>query len=207
MNFSHAVAVVALALTIPFASAAGQTASEEPSKWSLSLGVDPTNLDLRTRDPGVSARVVGNLTREWRAPNSSFGRQLSLMVGGDAPIKGSPANSQDCSLSCWTSVSRKYASLTAGVSWDVVHVSRFTPYVRGATGLYYTKWSGNTATGSALAGQSMYSRSGFSLGANGGLGIKARLGSHEFFIEQALHAFDLRHFDKGVYPISFGIKF
>ena len=205
MNPSRAVAVLAASLLLPLSSGLAQAPVEEPSKWSLSLGVDPTNLDLRTRDPGVSASVVGTLTREWRAPNSSIGRYISLMLGGDSPIR-SGATAENC-FGCWTSVSTRYASLTAGLTWDLVHVSRFTPYARTGAGLYYTSRSGNTTSGGVLTSQTIYSTRQWSPGGNAGFGIKAKLGSHEFFIEQMLHAFDLRHIDRGVYPINFGINF
>jgi len=38
------------------------------------------------------------------------------------------------------------------------------------------------------------------------LGIKARLFSHEFFLDQTLHAFDVRNISRGVYPLSIGIR-
>jgi hypothetical protein len=106
-----------------------------------------------------------------------------------------------------TSFSKKYASLTAGVTWDVLRVSRFTPYVRTGAGVYYTSRTSNTTTGAALTNQSVYRSREWSPGGSVGLGIKAKLGSHEFFIEQMLHAFDLRRPDRGVYPINFGINF
>jgi hypothetical protein len=122
------------------------------------------------------------------------------MLGGDAP------NSQENCYGCWTRVAKKYASLTGGVGIDLFHVSRFTPYVKTGAGIYYTRLSGEM-NGAALVTSSIYDRSRFSLGVNGGLGIKARIGSHEFFVEQMLHAFDVRHIDTGVYPLNFGFRF
>jgi hypothetical protein len=42
---------------------------------------------------------------------------------------------------------------------------------------------------------------------NAGLGIKARLGSHEYFVEQMLHTFDFYPVGRGVRPLNFGIRF
>jgi hypothetical protein len=79
MNYSTVVRALAIGLTIPLATGSAQSDPVEPNKWSLSLGVDPTDFDLRTRDPGVHVRAVGNLTRTWQSPGSRFGRHISLM--------------------------------------------------------------------------------------------------------------------------------
>jgi hypothetical protein len=55
--------------------------------------------------------------------------------------------------------------------------------------------------------QNGFGQSSFSLGVNGGLGIKVRLWSREFFIEETLHSFDVRRLDKGVYPLNIGVRF
>ena len=83
MNYSTVVRALAIGLTIPLATSSAQSDSVQPTKWSSSLGVDPTDFDLRTRDPGVHLRAVGNLTRTWQSPGSRFGRHISLML---API-------------------------------------------------------------------------------------------------------------------------
>jgi hypothetical protein len=171
-----------------------------PPKWSLSLGADPTAFDLRTRDPGVDLRMVGNLTRTWQSPGSRFARHISLMLGADA------AHSQENCYGCWTRVGKSYAGLLAGTSMDLFKVSRFTPYVQSGLGLYYTRLRADV-TGAGLIPNPMYDRSRLSLGVNGGIGVKARLGSHEFFIEETLHAFDVRQIDRGVYPLSIGFRF
>ncbi|MFL5545294.1 MAG: hypothetical protein ACJ792_11345, partial [Gemmatimonadaceae bacterium] len=84
--------------------------------------------------------------------------------------------------------------------------SRFTPYRHTGAGVYYTKMSGDV-NGAALTSSTIYNRDRFSFGVNGGLGIKTRLGSHEFFIEEMLHAFDVREMARGVYPLKIGISF
>jgi len=200
MNYSRLTTAFAFALTIPLATGSAQSTSVEPLTWSLSLGVDPTDFDLRTRDPGVQARVVGNLTRTWQSPGSRFGRYVSLMLGAN-----SPQIRENC-YGCWTRVGQRYAALTAGSSVDLFRAWRFTPYLQSGAGIYYTKLTGQ-ANGALLTTSPIYDRSRFSLGVNGGLGIKARLGSHEFFIEQTLHAFDVKRIDRGVYPLNFGIRF
>ncbi|MFL5469089.1 MAG: hypothetical protein ACJ8AE_04770, partial [Gemmatimonadaceae bacterium] len=198
--YSRVTAILTFALGIPFATTAAQSEPVELPKWSLSLGADPTEFDLRTRDPGVQARVVGTLTRTWQSPASRFGRQISLMLGAD-----SPHNSENC-YGCWTRVGKRYAALTAGTSMNLFRVWRFTPYVQSGAGIYYTRLTG-PVNGANMFPSPLYNRSHFSLGVNGGLGIKARFGSHEFFVEQMLHAFDVREIDRGVYPLKIGISF
>jgi hypothetical protein len=199
MNYSHLTAVLAFASAVPLATGSAQSEPVEPLKWSLSLGADPTSFDLRTRDPGVQARVVGNLTRTWQSPDSRFSRKISLMLGGDSP------RSQENCYGCWERVGKRYAGLTAGTAVDLFRASRFTPYLQTGAGIYYTKLTSDV--NGVLFPSPIYDRSRFSFGVNGGLGIKARLGSHEFFVEQMLHVFDVRIRDKGVYPLNFGIRF
>ena len=199
------VVVSALAAVLPLASIAGQSITPEPGRWSLSLGLDPTHLDLNTRDPGVEARMVANLTRSWQSANSPLTRHISLLIGRDAPRQFQP----DQTCGCWWRVSNSYYGLTAGASYDLFRASRFTPYLKAGTGVYYTRQSTEPANNQVLVSQLplMSYRSGFSLGANGGLGLKVRIGSHEFFVEEMLHAFDVRRLDKGIYPLNFGLRF
>ena len=205
MHIRYVVAVSSLAAVLPLASISGQSITSEPPKWSLSLGVDPTHLNLETRDPGVDARMVANLTRSWQSANSPLTRHVSLMVGRDASRQFQP----DQTCDCWWRVSNSYYGLTAGASYDLLRASRFTPYLKAGTGVYYTKQSTEPVNNLILAGQLPFLtyRSGFSLGVNGGLGVKIRIGSHEFFVEEMLHAFDVRHLAKGVYPLNFGLRF
>ncbi len=209
MRIHYVLALSSLAVSMPLASGIAQSAPvPEPPKWSLSLGVDPTHLNLQTRDPGVDARMVVNLTRSWQAANSRWARQVSLMVGTDAPRKFSTDPYRQCDL-CWFNVNRRYAGLTAGLSYDLPRVSRFTPYLKGGTGVYHETYE-TVPSLSALTPATLpylWYQSGFSLGANAGLGLKARFGSHEFFMEQVLHAFDVRHFNRGVYPFNIGFRF
>jgi hypothetical protein len=137
------------------------------------------------------------------------------MVGGDAPhdaSQGIPSLFGLPECICSMHVSRTYAGLTAGASYDLFRVSRFTPYLSGGTGFYYSGFSRKTdgvLTPSELAfyGRN-YSRYNYSLGVNAGLGLKVRIGSHELFIEQMLHDFDVRHRAGGaVAPLNIGIRF
>jgi hypothetical protein len=210
MNCRLVIAAGCLAAALPFTSVSAQEAAPvEPGKWSLSLGIDPTNLNLHTRDPGVEARMVANLTRSWQSSNSRLARHISLMVGTDAPRKMNPSSDPQC---CWMNITRSYAGLTAGASYDLVRASRFTPYVKAGSGIYHSTLYRGPSDGALTPAELAYYRndfgqSGFSLGVNGGLGLKARLGSHELFIEQMLHAFNVRQLDKGVYPLNIGIRF
>lgn len=161
--------------------------------------------------------MVANLTRSWQSGNSRWARHISLMVGADAPhdapqgipsLFGLPSQ-----CACSLHVLRRYAGLTAGASYDLLRVSRFTPYLTGGTGLYYSGFSRSTdgvLTPSELAFYGRhYSRNDFSLGMNAGLGLKMRLGSHELFIEQMIHSFDVapRQWGGGIAPLNIGIRF
>ena len=205
MHVRYVIAVSSLAVALPFASVFAQNTMSEPPKWSFSVGVDPTHFDLQTRDPGVDLRMVANLTRSWQSANSLLTRHVSLMVGRDA----SRQFQADQTCDCWWRVSNSYYGLTAGASYDLLRTSRFTPYLKAGTGLYHSSQSTEPVNGVILSSQLAFLnyRSGFSLGVNGGLGVKVRIGSHEFFVEEMLHAFDVRDFSKGVYPLNFGLRF
>lgn len=205
MNIRHVVAVCTFAIVLTPASVVAQDTLAQPRKWSVSLGVEPMSLDLRTRDPGVSARMVANLTRSWQSAKSPLAHHVSLMVGAAAPVITHP--DREICVGCWDRVQKTYGSLTAGTSLDLFRLSRFTPYATTGMGVYYTNLSAHLPNGSQYVSDQNYFRSGLSFGVNGGLGIKARFGSREFFIEQMLHAFDVRHYDKGVYPLNIGIRF
>jgi hypothetical protein len=210
MQARRVVGLSCLAVSLPLLSVSAQDTPPEPPKWSFSLGVDPTNLNLDTRDPGVEARMVANLTRSWESTNRRLGRHIALMVGTDAPRQMNMSSDPQC---CWIDITRRYAALTAGVSYNLFSASRFTPYLKAGTGLYYTAWRREPADGNLTPAELGYypngfGRSGFSLGANGGLGIKMRLGSRELFLEQILHWFDpLQGMNTGVYPLNFGLRF
>lgn len=203
MLYRNVVAVSSLAIVLPLASVRAQNTNPDPAKWSASFGVDPTIIDGR---PGqsVKARMVANLTRSWQSANSPLTPQVSLMIGGDARVR-SPANFM-C-VGCWDRVGKAYAGLTTGTSLELFRESRFSPYVKTGLGVYYTKLSAKRPNGSEYVTDMNYFRSGFSLGVNGGLGLKARLWSREVFIEQAAHAFDVRGSHKNVFPFSIGVRF
>lgn len=230
MQLRFAVSVSSLALALPLASVSAQsytpsaqtTSPSEQSttpataRWSFSLGVDPTAFDLNPPGPGINARMVANLTRSWQSGNSRWARHISLMVGGDAPHDaplGVPSLFGLPECACSMHILRRYAGLTAGVSYDLFRVSRFTPYLSGGTGLYYSGFSRSidgvlTPSELAVYGRH-FSRNDFSLGMNAGLGLKVRLGSHELFIEQMLHTFDVapRQWGGGIAPLNIGIRF
>ena len=210
MNFRYVIAVSSLAVVLPLVSLSAQSSAPEPPKWSFSLGVDPTNLDLHTPDPGVEARMVANLTRSWQSPGSRFARHISLMMGTDAPRKTNPSFDPQCN--CEQSISRRYAGLTAGASYDLFTASRFTPYLKGGTGVYYKTLRTEPTSGALTPSQlalfypNGFYQNGFSVGGNAGLGIKARFGSREVFIEQMLHVFDIG-LNQAIYPFNIGIRF
>lgn len=203
MEFSSK-ASIALALLLPFSTALAQTAPrEEPPKWSLSLGVDPGALNF-DGPAGTEARMVANLTRIWQAPGSRFSRHVSLMVGTDAPQHMSVDQPPYCA-GCSSRFGRSYGGLTAGGSVDLFRLSRFTPYLQGGAGIYYDNSTSKLIN--PAASTLVLHSSEFSFGLNGGLGIKARFGSHEFFVEQLLHTFQVNPIGRGVHPLNFGIRF
>jgi hypothetical protein len=142
MHLGHVVTAGWFAIALPLVSVAGQSTSStqsaapDPARWSFSLGVDPTNLDLHTPEPGVQARMVANLTRSWQSGSSKWTRHISLMVGADAPREVQPFGALGPLCDCPMRFSRRYAGITAGASYDLFRVSRFTPYIMGGTGFY-----------------------------------------------------------------------
>ena len=155
--------------------------------------------------------MVANLTRSWQSANSRFARHISLMVGTDAPREFNP-NPVDPQCDCWMKITRRYSALTAGVSYDLLRVSRFTPYLKAGTGIYYNSITYGPSSGILDPVLLPYYADGFSekrfsFGVNGGLGLKVRLWSHEVFIEQMLHTFDVSRMGTGVYPLNIGIRF
>jgi hypothetical protein len=210
MRIRHVVAAGSLAITLPLASGSAQDAAPEPPKWSFSLGVDPTHFDLGNSDSGVEARMVANLTRSWQSANSRFARHVSAMLGADAPREWSTSSDPQCF--CSTRYTRSYAGLTAGASYDLFRAWRFTPYVTGGTGVYYTSSRREPTDGVLTTSELGYYQNGFvqkdfSVGLNGGLGLKVRLGKRELFIEQMLHSFDIGELNRGIYPLNIGIRF
>jgi hypothetical protein len=222
MRIRHVFAVSSLAIALPLASASAQTAAPATASWSFSLGVDPTNFDLHPpqfspRESGAQARMVANLTRSWQSGRSKWTRYISLMVGADAPREVQPfvfsGGQFGPACDCPMHISRRYTGLTAGVSYDVFRVSRFTPYITGGTGFYVNGYRRSPVNGFLTpADVSLYqsgadSHDAFSLGANAGVGLKVRLGSHELFLEQKIHRFDISQAGIGVNPFNIGIRF
>lgn len=202
MHIHNVIAVGSFAIVLPLASVPAQNTSSDPAQWSASLGIDPT---IMNGGPGesVRARVVANLTRTWQTKSSPLASHLSLMVGGDTRVR-SP---HTICVGCWDRIPKAYAGLTTGTSLELFRGSRFSPYARTGLGLYYTKLGEKQPAGSEYVSDPHYFNSGFSLGVNGGLGLKARLWSREFFIEQSAHAFDIRGSRKHVFPFSIGVRF
>lgn len=222
MQLRYVVAASSLALALPLATVSAQTTAPSAQStapdtvtWSFSLGVDPTSLNRNTPDPGIDARMVANLTRSWKSWNSHWARHISLMVGTDAPREVQPgifAPGGPCT-DCAMRTTSRYAGLTAGASYDLFRVSRFTPYLAGGTGIYYTTLSREPADGILTPSElALYQNGGFyqhnfSVGLNAGLGLKVRIGSHELFVEQMVHRFDIGTLGIGINPLNIGIRF
>jgi hypothetical protein len=216
MHLRYVIAVVSFAMALPLASVDAQSTTLDPAKWSFSLGVDPVQLDLNTPDPGIDARGVANLTRSWQSRNSKWARHISLMVGADTPHSFHPFffSPEQPVLDCECSVryANRYVGLTVGSSYDLLRVSRFTPYLTAGTGVYYTGFRRSAANGVTPIGFSYYdqafSQNNFGIGANAGLGLKMRFGAHEFFMEQMLHELDLnRRRGMAIAPLNLGFRF
>jgi hypothetical protein len=223
MQLRHVIAASSLALALPLSSVSAQTATPsaqsttpDAATWSFSLGVDPTNLDLHPPGSGVDARMVANLTRSWQSAHSRWARHISLMAGTDAPREVQPIflGPVGAPCDCAMDVMTRYAGLTVGAAYDLFRVSRFTPYLTGGTGIYYTTLSRSPTDGILTPSElAFYQQSGgfyqhnFSVGVNAGLGLKIRMGSHELFIEQMFHRFDIGILGVGVAPLNIGIRF
>jgi len=218
MQIRQVFAVSAFAIALPLASVSAQSTEPAAGKWSFSLGVDPTNFDLHPpkfnpRESGAQARMVANLTRSWQSANSKWTRHISLMVGADAPREVQPFVTSGPTCDCPMRISRRYAGLIAGVSYDVFRVSRFTPYITGGTGFYVNGYRRSpvnevlTPAEIPLYLNGADSHDAFSLGVNGGVGLKVRIGSRELFFEQKIHQFDISQPGIGVNPFSIGIRF
>jgi len=110
-------------------------------------------------------------------------------------------------------LSRRYAGLTAGASYDVFRVSRFTPYITGGTGFYVNGYRRSPVNYVLTPAELSFYQNGadshdaFSLGVNGGVGLRVRIGSRELFLEQKVHRFDISQPGIGVNPFNIGIRF
>ncbi len=197
-----AACFTALPLTLP----AQAVVDLPPAKWSLSLGVDPTHFDLRTKDPGVDARFAATGARLWQLRNPALTTHVALMLGLDAP-RGLP----ETEISPELDVSRYYAALTAGGSYEMSQASRVRPYVTGGGGGYFNDvgWkiacTGATCDPRLAKYQQNFRETTF--GVNGGLGVNVSFGKKVLFIEQRFHGFDVTRLDNGVHPFSVGMRF
>ena len=200
------VSAASIALLSASRSDAQGTAAKSPV-WSLSLGADPTHFDLRTRDPGVDAKLVAVLTRSWALKNPAARAHVSLMAGADAP-----RGLRDIEPGMDLNVTRRYAGLTGGASYEFFRKARIRPYVSAGAGIYHDLMRAAPACDAGpCSGQTPFGlllrRDHTSFGINGAVGLRMRLGGKELFIEQAQHVFDTRRIDQGVSPFSFGIRF
>jgi len=211
MKVRSVIALAALSLPLSEASAQGQ-AAEAPSKWSLSVGIDPTHLDLRTRDPGVDARFVGVLTRSWATRFERVKLKGELMAGLEAPRGFRDTDGTRCA-GCDVNVRRRFTSLGAGATVQLLRTSRFKTYLTGGIGVYHNVASAKsplscTDSYCITGGKPFYfwQSDRTSLGLNSGVGVSFRLLGREFFVQQSAHLFDLRG-TWTAYPLTVGIGF
>jgi opacity protein-like surface antigen len=197
-----ALCFACIPLTMP-----AQAALDIPrARWSLSLGVDPTHFDLRTRDPGVDARFAATGARLWHNRNPALTTHVGLMLGGDAP-RALP----ETEISPELDVSRYYAALTAGGAYEFSLRSRVRPYVSAGGGGYFNDvgWkiacTGATCDPRVAKYQQRFRETTF--GVNGGVGLNVSFKNNVLFVEQRFHAFDVTRLDNGVHPLSVGVRF
>jgi hypothetical protein len=201
------LSVAASSLVLLSAHGAGaQTAETKAPLWSLSIGADPTHFDLRTRDPGVDARLIATLTRSWVLRNPAARFHVSLMTGFDAPHGFRDREGVQ------VDITRRYAGLTGGASYEFFRKSRIRPYVSAGTGVYHDLMRADSKCDAGPCGEVtplglIHRRDNTSFGINAAIGLRMRLGGRELFIEQAQHVFDARHSAQGITPFSFGIRF
>ena len=210
MRFSLLAAACGFAALAPL-SAQGQSTTQSSNRlddWSISFGTDPTHFNLQTRDEGIDARFVLNLTRSWRTSNPAVRTHVALMLGADAPRGFQLDNTGNR-----YSVSRHYAGLTAGASYEFLRNRRFRPYLSGGSGIYSeaTKTMPRCASEalSCTRDETLFARerNSLTLGLNAAFGFRTRIQGWEVYIEQAFHAFDVQNPDRGVYPLTIGVKF
>ena len=130
------------------------------------------------------------------------------MIGTDAPRLIIPAATRNATAATHLGDIRR----SHGRGHTICSFCPDYSVLKGGTGLYYRTFDRQPANGYILTSQLIYyqngfSQSAFSLGANAGLGIKVRLWSREFFIEETLHSFDVWELNKGVYPLTIGVRF
>ena len=108
---------------------------------------------------------------------------------------------------------RRFASIGAGATVQLLRTSRFKTYLTGGMGIYhnsFTTRSPLTCTDSycTTGGKPFYfwQSSRTSLGLNGGAGVSFRLLGREFFVQQSAHFFDFRG-GQTVFPLTLGIGF
>jgi hypothetical protein len=211
MKFKVAFMFIVAALPLVKASGQSQT-SETPSSWTLSLGADPSHLDLRTRDPGVDARFVGTLARSWATRFERLRLKAEIMAGMEAPHGFRDTDGSLCG-GCDVNARRRFGSVGVGANLQLLRTSRFKAYLTGGAGFYHNHSFARspldcTDSYCITGGKPYYfwQSNRTSVGLNGGVGMSFRLGGREFFLQQSAHRFDLRA-GEAVFPLTFGIGF
>lgn len=207
------VAFTVAAVTAPLIQAAAQASNTEaPSKWSLSIGIDSRQFDLRTRDPGVDATFIGVLSRSWTTRFEKLSIKAELMGGLDAPSGYRDRDGTLCG-GCDINRSRRFASAGVGATFHLLRKSRFNPYLTAGTGIYNERAAARSPLdchfGYCITGGRPYfiwQKNVTSIGLNGGVGVSFRLGGREFFVQQTAHAFDVRQ-GLVLFPLTLGIGF
>jgi len=213
MKFNFVLMFVALTLPLVETSAQAQEKRPDgPSTWALSLGTDPSHLDLRTRDPGVDARFIGALGRSWATRFERVRLEAELMAGVEAPRGFRDIDGSLCA-GCDVNVRRRFTALGAGARVQLLRTPRFRTYVTGGLGIYHNVASAKsplscTDSYCVTGGKPFYvwQSNRTSLGLNSGLGVSFRLMGREFFLQQSVHVFDLRG-GQTVFPLTLGIGF
>jgi hypothetical protein len=211
---SFALCATIVAVSLPDDSPA-QSVNATSQKWLMSVGTDPFELDLRTRDPGVRGELSFSLGREWMAATSGFGWRTQLTVGGDLP-HGLRFQDGSCSK-CEVGYSRLFGSIAGLATYQWRRERTFQPYVIAGPSLHLARTEFTVKDGfltrRALEQIPLPSdATRWSAGFSTGIGATFRLGRRSIFVEQSvlmpeIFGRNARGWDHAVRPLSIGIRF
>lgn len=186
----------------------------EVASWMGSFGIDPFNLDLRTRDPGVQGQLFATLGHEWARRASSLGLRAQLTVGADLP-RGLRFGDDQCGK-CEVGYRRSFGALAGLVTYGWRGSRAIRPYVVGGPSLQVAR-NGFTVKGvlrqSDVAEVPLpMATTRWSAGVTTGMGVAIQMGRSTLFVEQWLQLPEVLSNmsmarDRVVRPLSIGIRF
>lgn len=205
---------LAVLISKPAQGQADQTQAQTP-RWIGSLGIDPFNVDLRTRDPGVRGQLFATLGHQWARRGSGFGLRAQMTIGADLPT-GLRVGEGRCG-NCEVGYSRTFGALAGLAGYEWRRSAAIRPYVFGGPSLHVAR-TGFTLKGGAIRQSDVADvplpspATRWSAGITSGIGVALGLGRSTLFLEQWLQ---LRQVlsnmsvgrDRVVRPLSVGIRF